>query len=57
VFFIIVILFVAYILTPLIDLILNERVRVPVKIGVYVIVTIWFIYVLITTNAAHNPML
>lgn len=41
---IIVILLVAYILVELIDLCLNERVRVPVKIGVYLITFVWVIY-------------
>jgi hypothetical protein len=43
---IVVILLVAYILTPLIDLCLNERVRIPVKIAVYVVTFVWLIYTL-----------
>jgi hypothetical protein len=43
---IVVILLVAFILTPLIDLCLNERVRIPVKIGVYLLVLIYVLWVL-----------
>lgn len=43
---IIIILLVAYILVPLIDLVLNERVRVPVKIGVYFLTLVYVLYVL-----------
>ena len=43
---IIIILLVAYILVPLIDLTMNERVRVPVKIAVYLITFAWIIYTL-----------
>jgi hypothetical protein len=43
---IVVILLVAYIAVPLIDLTLNERVRVPVKIAVYAITFIWVLYTL-----------
>jgi hypothetical protein len=45
---IIIILFVAYILVPLIDLTLNERVRVPVKIGVYLLAAVYVFFVLLT---------
>lgn len=48
---IIVILLVAYILTPLIDLCLNERVRIPVKIAVYAVT---FVYVLWTLYAGRG---
>jgi hypothetical protein len=41
---IVVILLVAYILIPLVDLCLNERVRIPVKIAVYLITFVWVIY-------------
>ena len=41
---IIVILLVAYILVPLIDLSLNERVRLPVKIGVYLLALLYVIW-------------
>jgi hypothetical protein len=43
---IIVILLVAYILIPLIDLTLNERVRFPVKIAVFVLTLVYVLYVL-----------
>jgi hypothetical protein len=43
---IIVILLVAYILTPLVDLCLNERVRIPVKIAVYLVTFVWIVYTL-----------
>jgi hypothetical protein len=43
---IIVILLVNFILIELIDLCLNERVRVPVKIAVYLITFVWVIYTL-----------
>ena len=43
---IVVILLVAYILIPLVDLTLNERVRVPVKIAVYVLALAYVLYVL-----------
>ena len=43
---IVVILLVAYILVPLIDLTLNERVRFPIKVVVYVITFVYAIYVL-----------
>lgn len=41
---IIVILLVAYILIPLVDLCLNERVRIPVKIGVFAVTFVWVMY-------------
>lgn len=44
---IIIILLVAYIVTPLVDLTLNERVRVPVKIVVYIVALVYVLYVLI----------
>jgi hypothetical protein len=43
---IIVILLVAYILVPLIDLCLNERVRMPVKIAVFAITFVYVLYTL-----------
>jgi len=43
---IIVILLVYYILVPLIDLCLNERVRIPVKIAVYAVTFVWVLYTL-----------
>lgn len=43
---VVIILLVAYILVPLIDLTLNERVRFPVKIAVYVITLVYVLYVL-----------
>jgi hypothetical protein len=44
---IIVILLTAYIVVPLIDLTLNERVRVPVKVVVYAVTFCYVLYVLI----------
>jgi hypothetical protein len=44
---IIVILLTAYIVVPLIDLTLNERVRVPVKIVVYLLAFFYVLYILI----------
>jgi hypothetical protein len=44
---IVVILLTAYIVVPLIDLMLNERVRVPVKIVVYTLAFCYVLYVLI----------
>jgi hypothetical protein len=41
-----VILTVYFILVPLIDLCLNERVRIPVKICVYLATFIWLIVTL-----------
>lgn len=41
---IIVILLVAYILVPLIDLTLNERVRFALKCVVYVATLLWILY-------------
>lgn len=43
---IVIILLVAYILVPLIDLSLNERTRVPVKIAVYALTLVYVLYVL-----------
>jgi hypothetical protein len=43
---IVVILLVNFILAPLIDLCLNERTRIPVKIGVYVITFVWVVWTL-----------
>lgn len=48
---IVVILLVAYILIPLIDLTLNERVRLPVKIGVYALALIYILWILIQGHA------
>jgi hypothetical protein len=45
---VVVILLVAFILVPLIDLTLNERVRVTVKIVVYALAVLYTLYVLIT---------
>jgi hypothetical protein len=47
---IIVILLVAYIVTPLIDLTLNERVRFFVKIAVYLLTLLWVIYTLFVSK-------
>jgi hypothetical protein len=43
---IVVILLVAYIVAPLIDLCFNERVRLPIKIAVYLITFAWIVYTL-----------
>lgn len=48
---IIVILLVAYILVPLVDLCLNERVRIPVKIAVFLVTFAWVIYALFVGKA------
>ena len=48
---IVVILLVAYILVPLVDLTLNERVRYGVKIGLYLLALLFIIYELITAKA------
>ncbi len=47
---IVVILLVAMILVPLTDLALNERVRFGVKIGLYLLTTIYILYLLITAK-------
>ena len=47
---IVVILLVAYILVPLVDLALNERVRYGVKIGLYVLTLAFVLYELITAK-------
>lgn len=47
---IVIILFVAFIVTPLFDLIFAERVRVPAKIVVYALALIWIVYVFITNK-------
>ena len=49
---IIVILLAAYILVPLVDLTLNERVRVPVKIAVYGLTLLYVLYVLFIGKGA-----
>jgi hypothetical protein len=43
---IIIILLVAYIAVPLVDLSLNERVRFPVKLVLYLLTLVWVIYVI-----------
>ena len=43
---VVVILLVAFVLVPLIDLSLNERTRIPVKIAVYALALIYVLYVL-----------
>lgn len=47
---IIVILLVAYILTPLTDLVLNERVRVPVKIILYILALLYVLFLLFVSK-------
>jgi hypothetical protein len=42
----VVILLVAYIVVPLIDLVLNERIRIFTKIAVYALTLAWVIYTL-----------
>ena len=42
----IVILLTAYIVTPLIDLCFNERVRLPIKIAVYLITFVYVVWTL-----------
>ena len=44
---IVVILLVSFIVTPLIDLVLNERVRVIFKIVVYLLTLAWVLYILL----------
>jgi hypothetical protein len=48
---IIVILLTAYIVVPIIDLTLNERIRVPVKIAVYLIALAYVVFVLVKGRA------
>jgi hypothetical protein len=43
---IVVILLVAYLIVPLVDLTLNERIRYGVKLVVYLLATLWVIYTL-----------
>lgn len=43
---IIVILAVAYLLVPLLDITLNEQVRYVAKILVYVVTLVWLVYTL-----------
>jgi hypothetical protein len=43
---IIVILLVAYIIVPLVDMSLNERVRFPVKLVIYILALLWIVYTL-----------
>jgi hypothetical protein len=38
------ILLVSLIVVPLCDLVFNERVRIPIKIAVYVIALVWVLY-------------
>jgi hypothetical protein len=47
---IVIILLVAYIAVPLIDLSLNERVRIPVKIVIYLLTLLWVLYVMFFTK-------
>lgn len=47
-FLIVIILFAAYILAPLADLTLNERVRVPVKIAIYALSALYILFVMLT---------
>jgi hypothetical protein len=44
---IIVILLVAYIIVPLIDLSFNERVKYAVKLVVYIFTLLWVLYTLL----------
>jgi hypothetical protein len=44
---IVVILLVAYIVVPLLDLSLNERVRYAVKLVVYVVALMWVLWTLL----------
>lgn len=41
---IVVILLVAYLIVPLVDLTLNERVRYAVKLVIYLLATLWVIW-------------
>ena len=41
---IVVILLVAYIVVPLVDLTLNERARYAVKVVIYILTLIWILY-------------
>jgi hypothetical protein len=45
------ILLVAYIIVPLCDLVFNERVRVPIKITVYIVACFWVVYWLFAGRA------
>jgi hypothetical protein len=47
---IIVILLTAYIAVPLVDLTLNERVRVPVKVVLYLLAFVYVLYILIAVK-------
>ena len=47
---IIVILLVAYIIVPLIDLSFNERVKYAVKLVVYILTMLWVIYTLLVSR-------
>lgn len=47
---IVVILLVAYLLVPLIDLTLNERVRYGVKLVIYLLASLWIIWTLVVTK-------
>ena len=44
---IVIILFVSYIVIPLVELILVERVRTAVQIGVYVLAFVYILYTLL----------
>jgi hypothetical protein len=50
---IVVILLVAYVTVPLIDLVLNERVRIPVKIAVYAVTFVWVVWVLVAGRPGY----
>jgi hypothetical protein len=43
---IVVILLVAYLLVPLVDLTLNERIRYGVKLVLYLLASLWIIWTL-----------
>ena len=47
----IVILLVAYVLVPLIDLTLNERARYAVKVVVYILALLWVIFTVFFAKA------
>jgi hypothetical protein len=47
------ILFVAYIVVPLCDLVFNERVRVPIKIAIYAITFVWVMYWLFAQRGSY----
>jgi hypothetical protein len=45
------ILLVAYIIIPLCDLVFVERVRLPIKITVYIVALFWVVYWLVAGRA------